>query len=80
MNKENKEVKKWPVPDLKKSDRYYGVYYDRELQEPNRWVARVNRSCARFNLVGSFKTELEAAKAYNNYIKRHNLDAPLNDL
>ncbi|MDY6856318.1 MAG: hypothetical protein SWO11_16790 [Thermodesulfobacteriota bacterium] len=73
-------MKKWPTLDLMKSNRYNGVYYDSEKPEPKRWVARVNRSCARFNLLGSFETESEAAKAYNNYIKRHNLDVPLNDL
>jgi hypothetical protein len=73
-------MKRWPIPDLKKSDRYHGVYYDSELPESKIWVARINRSCARFNHVGNFETELEAAKAYNDYIKRHSLDVPLNDL
>ena len=64
-------MKRCPIPNLKKSDKYHGVYYDSELPEPKRWVARANMSCARFAHIGNFETELEAAKAYNDYVKKY---------
>ena len=73
-------MKQRPVFNLKKSDTYHGVYYDSEISDSKRWVARANRSCARFNHIGNFDTELEAAKAYNDYVNKHKLDMTLNDL
>ena len=80
-------MKRCPIPNLKKSDKYHGVYYDSELPEPKRWVARVNMSCARFVYIGNFETELEAAKAYNDYVKKYKhlniypfFDMVLNDM
>ena len=80
-------MKRWPIPNLKKSDEYHGVYYDSDLPEPKRWVAQVDISCGRFAYVGNFKTELEAAKAYNDYVKKYKhlniypfFDIVLNDL
>ena len=76
-------MKRWPKPKLKESDTYKGVFFDDELPGPKKWVARLNRSCARYNFIGAFETELEAAKAYNDYVKKHKLDKIdilLNDL
>jgi|GEM_PF-5146405 len=76
-------MKRWPKPNLKRSDKYHGVFFDEGLPEPKKWVARVNRRCAHFNFIGTFETELKAAKAYNTYVKKHelyNVGLFLNDL
>ncbi|MDY7031565.1 MAG: AP2 domain-containing protein [Thermodesulfobacteriota bacterium] len=73
-------MKKYPVPDFKKSDKYEGVFYDNERPGQKRWVARANMSCARYCYIGNYETEREAAEAYNDYISKYKLDATINDL
>ncbi|MFH2011098.1 MAG: AP2 domain-containing protein [Pseudomonadota bacterium] len=75
------------ITKLEKSDKYHGVYYDSELPEHKRWVARSNMTCGRFVSIGNFATELEAAKAYNDYVEKYSnrnvypfFKAELNDL
>ena len=57
------------------SSKFYGVHY---LSTRHRWVAKTTLRRKRIH-IGSFKTEIEAAKAYDKYIREHTpYDIPLN--
>lgn len=56
------------------SKKYYnGVYPFKE-----EWVARVRDNNHTEQLIGTYKTQEEAARAYDNYAKEHALNVPLN--
>lgn len=54
--------------------KYFGVTF-----EQNKWRVRVREKGIRIH-VGCFKTEIEAAQAYNNYVKEWGLNRPLNKI
>ena len=57
---------------------FYGVSYDRSKEHKNKpWFAQIRVDKKRIYL-GSYKTELEAAIIYNNYVVDYILDRPLN--
>lgn len=65
---------------FKKSSKYYGVSIWNDIRHKNtpwRAFTHVNK---KQELIGCFKTEVEAAKTYNNYVIEHNLNKPLNIL
>jgi hypothetical protein len=56
--------------------RFRGVYLDRRR---GKWEARLrhNNECLQ---IGTFSSEIEAARAWNNAVIKHNLNRPLNQL
>ena len=66
----------------KKSDassKYYGVYKKIMYRKYIYWVAYI-RINGKSISIGNYKAELEAAKAYNDYVIENNLPNPLNDI
>lgn len=63
----------------KVSSEYYGVYLYRG-REYRKCPWRVKVTDGRQIQIGSYATEIEAAKAYNNYVVKHNLNRPLNEI
>lgn len=63
------------VKKLKGSSLYVGVSL---AKRENKWVSRINYKNKTIYL-GSFSTEIDAAEAYNNFIKKHpSIKKPLN--
>ena len=63
---------------FKKTSKYYGVFKNKKLKyNRNPWVASIKVKCKVIYL-GGYRTEIEAAKAYNDYIIKNNLDRLLN--
>ena len=58
--------------------KYYGVTHCKEGKS-KAWRSKVEVNKKRINL-GRYRTEIEAAKAYNDYVIEHNLNRPLNDI
>jgi hypothetical protein len=52
------------------------VHFDKKW---NKWKAQIQINKQKIGL-GTFKTELEAAKAYNNAVLANNVQSPLNKL
>jgi len=65
-NQHNKDLSK-------QTSKYYGVY----KKPSGKFRAGVYGNKVKIN-IGTFETEIEAAKAYNDYIVLHNLDKRLN--
>ncbi len=64
----------------KESSIYYGVFYYKDLEHRKKpWVARTTVNKKRIH-IGCYKTEIEAARAYNDFVTLHNLNRPLNNL
>ncbi len=65
---------------FKKSSIFYGVYFHKGLDHKKKpWRAQTTLNKKQM-CVGYFKTEIEAAKAYNDYVVKHNLDRSLNKI
>lgn len=58
----------------KQSSIYHGVYY---RKDSGKWRVRYMSDYKNY-LVGQFDTEIEAAKAYDKYIRNNGIDNPLN--
>lgn len=62
----------------KKTSKFYGVSF--HVGDKHRWCpwearVRINKKC---KYIGCFKTEIEAAQAYNKYVIEHSLNRSLN--
>jgi len=57
------------IKRVNSSSAYYGVSYDKSV---NRWSAQL-KDKRKYKKIGVYKTEVEAAAAYNKYITTHNL-------
>jgi hypothetical protein len=80
-NQDNKkhasENKLWK---FKKASEFYGVSFSKSLGNRNKpWRAQIKNNRKQIH-IGSYKTEIEAAEAYNKYVILHNLNRPLNKL
>lgn len=65
---------------FKRTSRFYGVSLYRNIkyrENPWRVLTYVNK---RQKFLGYFKTEIEAAQAYNKYVVEHDLNRPLNKI
>lgn len=58
----------------KQKSRYRGVWLNRRYGS---WIARIGYETQEIRL-GSFRTEEEAARAYDDFVIQHGLDRPLN--
>lgn len=62
------------------SSEFYGVSFNPSVHNINKpWRARITYN-RKGILIGSYKTEIEAAQAYNDYIIEHKLNRPLNEI
>jgi hypothetical protein len=62
----------------KKSSKFFGVRFNKGWKnKPWRVDLRIDK---KRKTIGSYRTELEAAQAYNNYVLKHNLNRPLNEI
>ena len=68
----------WKLIDIskKKTSQYSGVSFKKKTQK---WEASVYFS-GKHNYIGSYNSELEAAKAYNEFIQKNNINKNLNVL
>lgn len=76
-------IKNWQFGKKKKnaSSKYFGVHKYKGYKENIYWVIQITVNCKLIRVGKYFKTEIEAAKAYNDYIIENNLsEFPLNDL
>ncbi len=65
---------------FKKHSDYYGVTFDISLKQRKKpWRAIIGSNSKRIH-IGTYRIEVEAAQAYNNYVVRHNLNKPLNEI
>ena len=64
---------------FKKNSKYYGVSLNMNQKVKNKYKVRVKINKKPI-YVGSYRTEIEAAREYNKYILDHALDRPLNDV
>lgn len=64
----------------KKSSKYYGVSFNKGISHKSKpWG--VSLGCAeKLIYIGYFKTEIEAAQAYNDYVVKYKLNRPLNKI
>jgi hypothetical protein len=59
---------------------YYGVYFNKGLAHKKKpWCAQITMNKKQIH-IGFFKTEIEAARAYNEFVIKHGLNRPLNNL
>jgi len=63
----------------KKSSKYYGVSHSPGLHRKKAWMIRTTINNKR-KTIGLAYTEIEAAIIYNNFVIKHNLDRPLNNI
>lgn len=64
----------------KKTSKYYGVCFIKDIMRRNKpWLVGVKINKKRMH-IGYYKSEIEAAQAYNNYVIEHNLNRPLNNI
>jgi len=63
-----------PLGSRKKTSKYNGV---KQMWPRNKWQARIMVDRVQHHL-GTFATELEAAQAYDNFIRERGIDRPLN--
>lgn len=68
---------KWGRGRRNTSSRFVGVSF---IWNSQRWCAGTKAGGEAVRIGSSYKTELEAAEAYNEYVIENNLYAPLNDL
>lgn len=61
----------------KKTSKYYGVSFSQSSWGENKWIIRTTVNKKQKH-IGQFKDEIEAAKAYNDYVIENNLNKPLN--
>jgi len=57
---------------MKSASKYYGVTYRRTQVGNKKWTARITMNKRRIH-IGNFMTEIEAAKAYNDYCVSHGI-------
>jgi hypothetical protein len=62
----------------KETSRYYGVYCHKGFWKKP-WIARTTINKKQIH-IGLYPTEIEAAKAYNEFVLSNNLDRPLNKI
>ena len=64
----------------KKQSKYYGITFHKNLKQKKKpWEVQIWINGRKISL-GYYKTELEAAKAYNDYVIEHNLNRSLNKI
>jgi hypothetical protein len=61
----------------KHTSKYYGVTFKKGLKNKP-WFAQITVN-KKYTHIGCFKTELEAARAYNEYVIKYGLNKPLNE-
>lgn len=76
LDRDKKGRYKPPGRHKKCSSRYHGVFYYKEKKE-NKWRAKIWNKYKCIS-IGYFKTEKEAAHAYDKKIKDLNIDKPTN--
>lgn len=64
----------------KKHSKFYGVWYDKNFKQRKKPWRVGFKIQYRTTHVGSYKTEVEAAYAYNKYVIEHGLNRPLNKI
>lgn len=65
---------------LNKSSRFYGVSVIRNLNNKSDVFRAYLRINGKHKHIGRYKTEIEAAQAYNNYVVKYKLNRPLNKI
>ena len=71
-------ISNWELIDIdkKRTSKYFGVSFKKK---PQKWEASVY-FYGKHNYIGSYNSELEAAKAYNEFIQKNNINKKINDL
>jgi len=62
-----------------KSSKYRGTSYCKNIKGDKKWASSITIE-NEYRYIGHYRTEIEAAKAYNNYIVEYNLDRFLNKI
>jgi group I intron endonuclease len=66
----------WGIEHPNSSSKYYGVSFHKQ---GNFWVVTITMN-GKTKHIGTFKTEILAAQAYNDYVIKNNLPNPLNEI
>lgn len=68
----------WELIDIskKRTSKYFGVSFKKKTQK---WESSVYFN-GKHNYIGSYNSELEAAKAYNEFVQKNNINKKVNDL
>jgi len=71
-------IPNWEKIDInkKRTSKYFGVSFKKK---PQKWESSVYFN-GKHNYIGSYNSELEAAKAYNEFIEKNNINKKINDL
>lgn len=71
-------IPNWENVDIskKKSSKYDGVSFKKK---PQKWESSIYFN-GKYNYIGSYKSELEAAKSYNDFVLKNNINKKLNIL
>ena len=60
----------------KSRSNYFGVSYKANAKKP--WIARVTLSNGKRKYLGVFSSDRLAAEAYDDFVIKNNIDAPVN--
>lgn len=63
----------------KETSKFYDVCFKGDVKRTKPWRVYITVN-KRQKCIGSYKTEIEAAKTYNNYVIKHNLNRSLNNI